>query len=167
MSLSFFNEKIYKHSCCVHVRWNPLGHATIRSDLLKPVGTRSDLSRPVRTCRNTLQPVETRYNPFRPVGTRLHHPMNFLFSIFYFIPQKNSASADGVLYKGNISKIKIKIKIKINFWYWGGGATTNAPRKDFTNTINTIKIFKSSNLQNLCNLPSYYRLNSVYTAQNY
>ena len=43
-------KKIYKHSWCVHVRYkwaNPLEHATIRPDLLKPVGTRSDLSRPV------------------------------------------------------------------------------------------------------------------------
>jgi len=84
VSVSLSNEKIYKHSCCVRVRWaNPLEHATIRPDLLKPVETRSDLSRPVWTRWDTLQPVETRY-PIR--SDLLEHVSSRPdeFSIFYF-----------------------------------------------------------------------------------
>ena len=75
MSLS--NEKIYKHSWCVHVRWNPLEH---------------NPSRPVETRRNPFR--LTRLNPSKHVTTCRKHvqtcwntfpvdPMNFLFFYFY------------------------------------------------------------------------------------
>ena len=78
MSLS--NEKIYKHSWCVHVRWNPLEHNPSR-----PVETRRN---PFRLTRlNPSKHVQTCWNTF-PVD-----PMNFLFYIFYFIPPPSSSSS--------------------------------------------------------------------------
>ena len=93
MSLS--NEKIYKHSWCVRVRWNPLEH---------------NPSRPVETRRNPFR--LTRLNPSKHVTTCRKHvqtcwntfpvdPMNFLFYIFiflyfyifYFIPPPSSSSS--------------------------------------------------------------------------
>ena len=109
MSLS--NEKIYKHSCCVHVRYkwaNPLEHATIRPDLLKPVGTRSDLSRPVWTRWDPLQPVETRY----PIRSDLleHVSSRCIFYFLFSILHLKKIHLQLVEYEGN-TKIKIKIKI--------------------------------------------------------
>ena len=77
-NVSLSNEKIYKHSWCVHVRWNPLEH---------------NPSRPVETRRNPFR--LTRLNPSKHVTTCRKHvqtcwntfpadPMNFLFSIFIF-----------------------------------------------------------------------------------
>ena len=109
MSLSSLNEKIYKHYCCVHVRWaNPLEHATIRPDLLKPVENRSDLSRPVRTRWDTLQPVETRY----PIRSDLleHVSSRCIFYFLFSILHLKKIHLQLVEYEGN-TKIKIKIKI--------------------------------------------------------
>ena len=67
MSLS--NEKIYKHSWCVRVRWNPLEH---------------NPSRPVETRRNPFR--LTRLNPSKHVQTCWNtFPVNELFSIFIFL----------------------------------------------------------------------------------
>ena len=77
-NVSLSNEKIYKHSWCVHVRWNPLEH---------------NPSRPVETRRNPFR--LTRLNPSKHVTTCRKHvqtcwntfpadPMNFLFYIFIF-----------------------------------------------------------------------------------
>jgi hypothetical protein len=93
--VSLSNEKIYKHSWCVHVRWNPLEH---------------NPSRPVETRRNPFR--LTRLNPSKHVTTCRKHvqtcwntfpvdPMNFLFYIFiflyfyifYFIPPPSSSSS--------------------------------------------------------------------------
>ena len=77
-NVSLSNEKIYKHSWCVHVRWNPLEH---------------NPSRPVETRRNPFR--LTRLNPSKHVTIRsdlLEHvssrPNEFsilYFYIFYFI----------------------------------------------------------------------------------
>ena len=78
-NVSLSNEKIYKHSWCVHVRWNPLEH---------------NPSRPVETRRNPFR--LTRLNPSKHVTTCRKHvqtcwntfpvdPMNFLFYIFIFL----------------------------------------------------------------------------------
>ena len=94
-NVSLSNEKIYKHSWCVHVRWNPLEH---------------NPSRPVETRRNPFR--LTRLNPSKHVTTCQKHvqtcwntfpvdPMNFLFYIFiflyfyifYFIPPPSSSSS--------------------------------------------------------------------------
>jgi hypothetical protein len=77
--VSLSNEKIYKHSWCVRVRWNPLEH---------------NPSRPVETRRNPFR--LTRLNPSKHVTTCRKHvqtcwntfpvdPMNFLFYIFIFL----------------------------------------------------------------------------------
>ena len=93
MSLS--NEKIYKHSWCVRVRWNPLEHNPSRpvENRRNPFRlTRLNPSKHVTTCRKH---VQTCWNTF-PVD-----PMNFLFYIFlflyfyifYFIPPPSSSSS--------------------------------------------------------------------------
>ena len=88
-NVSLSNEKIYKHSWCVRVRWNPLEHNPSR-----PVETRRNPFRLTR--RNTLQPVE---NTFRPVGTRfqstqwIFYFIFLYFYIFYFIPPPSSSSS--------------------------------------------------------------------------
>ena len=107
---------------------------TIRSDLLKPVGTRWNPLEPVGTRYNPFRPVETRWNPFRSVGTcrnpfrsvqtrwnlskhvtirsdLLEHVSSrcifyFLFSILHL----KKIHLQLVEYEGN-TKIKIKIKI--------------------------------------------------------
>ena len=127
MSLS--NEKIYKHSCCVRVRWaNPLEHATIRPDLLKPVETRSDLSRPVWTRWDTLQPVETRY-PIRSdllehVSSRPDEFSIFYFSILYLRKSNSSTLPPPPPPPSPIPPISPPPPIFPFFFFFGEGTAT-------------------------------------------
>ncbi len=146
-------------------RWNPSEPVQICWDLLEPVGTRYNLLKHVTIRSDLLEHVSSRW-------------------IFYFLPQKIQLQL--VEYEGN-TKIKIKIipppppsPFSLFFFFGGGrgggregeggkppptppgrgGGMKSPPPSGF---YKNFFLSKSSNLQNLCNLP--YRFLSVHCSK--
>ena len=110
-----------------------MGPIGTRQNPLGPVETRLNLSKHVQACWNTFKPVETRYNPFKHVSPP---SPSSPFSPFFWGGGKGRGEGGGG--RGE-----------------GGGALPWPPLRILTTTTKNYQNSrtKSSNLQNLCNLP--------------
>ena len=139
----------------------------------RPVETRRNPFRSVQTRRNMLQPVETRFNPFRSVQTRfqasppplLHPPSPFspLLPLFPFLFWGGGEGLEGGGGGGSHHHHHQNPP--------EGGGTKSPPPPDFNNNNKKQNsLTKSSNLQNLCNLPlppRGFSQSTAAAAQNY